>query len=439
MRKAPLIVIAVAAIAVGGAAGSKWLPGAETDPSVGLLDEALTIVHKEYVDEVPWAKLVRDGIAGMVEALDADGALLGPPQSGALWATVHPDDGDVGIVLGRRTGGLIVIAARDGTPARQAGLQSGDLVLSIGGVSTQRMLPIEAATRLRGRPGTDVTLRVARTGWAEPKPFSLPRAAPSLDTVSDRALGEGIFYVRIPELRDATAAELAQLLRRPPADRAAGLVLDLRNTPHGHVSAAVTVAGMFLDPEYVVTRVESRVPDQSRELLTRAAPGRYGQPMAVLVNHGTESAAEVLAGALQDWGRAVIVGSPTYGDASAQSMIPLPDGQTLALTTARYLTPKGRVISGKGIAPDVAVGTPATADLRPGATEEKPGSRDPEVEMAFDLVKAARILDQPSRGEVSEQAPPRFHGHLIKEGCVRQQDASRLRAAALRRTVLEFY
>src|SRR6188768_2213565 len=110
MRKAPLIVIAFAAIAVGGAAGSKWLPGADTDPPVGLLDEALTIVHDQYVDEVPWAKLVRDGIAGMVEALDADGALLGPPQSRALWATAHPDDADVGIVLGRRTGGLTVIA-----------------------------------------------------------------------------------------------------------------------------------------------------------------------------------------------------------------------------------------------------------------------------------------------------------------------------------------
>jgi hypothetical protein len=102
-------------------------------------------------------------------------------------------------------------------------------------------------------------------------------------------------------------------------------------------------------------------------------------------------------------------------------MIPLPDGQTLDLTTARYLTPKGRVISGKGIVPDVAVGTPPTADLRPVATEAKPGSRDPEVEMAFDLVKAARILDHRSCGEVSEQTPPRFHGHLIKEGCVRQR------------------
>jgi carboxyl-terminal processing protease len=212
----------------------------------------------------------------------------------------------------------------------------------------------------------------------EPKPLSLTRAEPPADSVSDRALGEGILYVRIPELRDATAAELAQLLGRPPADRAGGLVLDLRNTPHGHVSAAVTVAGMFLDPGYVVTRVESRVPDQPRELLTPAAPGRYGQPMAVLVNHGTESAAEVLAGALQDWGRAVIVGSPTYGDASAQSMIPLPDGQTLDLTTARYLTPKGRVISGKGIVPDVAVGTPPTPDLRPVATEAKrPGAGTP--------------------------------------------------------------
>jgi carboxyl-terminal processing protease len=284
MRKASLIVSAFAAIAVSGAAGNTWLPVADTDRPLGLLDEALTIVHNEYVDEVPWAKLVRDGIAGMVEALDADGALLGPPQTRAVWTTAHPDNGDVGIVLGRRTGGLAVIAARDGTPARQAGLQSGDFVLSIDGVSTQRMLPIEAAARLRGRPGTDVTVSVARTGWAEPKPLSLTRAAPRADSVSDRALGEGILYVRIPELRDATASELTQLLGMPRADRAAGLVLDLRNTPHGHVSAAVTVAGMFLDPGYVVTRVEPRARStaraahsgRSREIWS--ADGRAGEP-----------------------------------------------------------------------------------------------------------------------------------------------------------------
>jgi C-terminal processing protease CtpA/Prc len=155
MRKAPLIVIAFAAI-VSGAAGSKWLTGADTDRPLGLLDEALTIVHDEYVDEVPWAKLVRDGSAGMVEALDADGALLEPPQSRALWATAHPDDGDVGIVLGRRMGGLTVIAARDGTPARQAGLQSGDLVLSIDGVSTP-------SACCRSRPRLACAVDLART------------------------------------------------------------------------------------------------------------------------------------------------------------------------------------------------------------------------------------------------------------------------------------
>ena len=395
MRKAPLIVSAFVAIAVSGAAGSKWLLGADADRPLALLDEALTIVHNKYVDDVPWAKLVRDGTAGMVGGLDADSVLLGPPQSRGLWATAHPDDGDVGIVLGRRTGGLTVIAARDGTPGRQAGLQSGELVLSIDGVSTQRMLPIEAAARLRGRPrhGRRGPRRSDGLGGAQ---APLPDAGGATGGRCERSgPRRGILYVRIPALRDATAAELAQLLGRPPADRAAGLVLDLRNTPHGHVSAAVAVAGMFLDPGYVVTRVESRVPEQPRELLTPAAPRVYGQPMAVLVNHGTESAAEILAGALQDWGPSNHRRIPTYGDASAQSMIPLPDGQTLDLTTARYLTPKGRVIAARASSPTWRWGRPRRPISDRSRRKQNPGARDPEVEMAFDLVKAARVPRPP--------------------------------------------
>jgi carboxyl-terminal processing protease len=363
----------------------------------------MSIVRDRYVDALPLTKLVKGGIRGMVQSLDADSALLGPqqyPELGAMTAT----DGDVGVVLGRRNGGLAVIAARDGTPARTAGLRSGDYILNIDGVTTESMPPMDAAAHLRGRPGTKVALNVARTGWAEPKSLTLTRAKPPADRVSDQALGEGILYVRIPEFGDGTARELRQLLDVAPAERVAGLVLDLRNTPGGQVPAAAAVAGMFLDPGNVVARVQSRVPGLPRELLVSAAAGRHDQPMAVLVNHGTESAAEVLAGALQDWGRAAIVGSATFGDASAQSMIPLPGGQALSLTTVRYLTPKGRAISRKGIVPDVVATTPAPADLEPAATTANLGRADPEVELAFDLVKAARLLEHaPPPATASEQ------------------------------------
>jgi carboxyl-terminal processing protease len=211
--------------------------------------------------------------------------------------------------------------------------------------------------------------------------------------VTHRALGDGILYLRVPALGEDTARQIGQLLDVPPTERATGLILDLRNTPGGQVPAAAVVAGMFLDPGCLVARVESRSPGAPHELLAPAGAGRHDPPLAVLVNHGTESAAEVLAGALQDWGRAVVVGSATFGDASTQSLIPVSGGWGLFLTTARYLTPKGRAISGQGIVPDVPAAAPPPADLKPTAARARPESMDPALELAFDVVKAARILE----------------------------------------------
>lgn len=392
MRKAPLIAVLFVAIVAGGVARGEPPRPADTYQPLALYSQVVSIIHDHYVDALPWTKLVEDGTRGMVQGLDADSALLDPQQSRELPATTAPADGDVGIVLGRRNGGLAVTAIRDGTPARAAGLRSGDALLQIEGVSTQGMLPLDAADRLRGRPGTAVALSVARAGWAEPKPLTLTRATPPSDRVSARVLGDGILYVRVPALATATARELGRLLDGPTAQRATGLVLDLRDTPGGQVPAAVAVAGMFLDPGCVVARVESRSPGQPHQLRAPSAAERHDQPMAVVVNHGTESAGEVLAGALQDWGRAAIVGSATFGDASAQSVIPLPGGWALSLTTARYLTPKGRAISAKGIVPDVPIAAPPPGDLTPVAASATPESMDPAEELAFDVVKAAQIL-----------------------------------------------
>jgi len=410
MRKASLVAVLFVGIVAGGVADGEPPRPAATYKPLALYSQALALVHDHYVDALPWTKLVEDGTRGMVQALDADSALLDPQQSRELPAVTDPAGGDVGIVLGRRNGGLAVIAVRDGRPARAAGLRSGDALLKIEGASTQGMLPLDGAERLRGRPGTTIALSVARTGWAEPKPLTLTRAKPPSDRVSERNLGDGILYVRLPVLATATARELGQLLDDGPAS---GLVLDLRDTPGGQVPAAVAVAGLFLDPGCVVARVESRSPDQPHRLRTPAAAGRHDQPMAVLVNHGTESAGEILAGALQDWGRAAIVGSATFGDASAQSVIPLPDGWALSLTTARYLTPKGRAISGKGIVPDVPAAAPPPGAPEPVAASGRPKSKDPAEELAFEVVKAARILEHvppPSTGAERAGAAVRWCG-----------------------------
>ena len=377
--RGPLALLALVALAGVGVAGSGRPAATDSYKAIALYAEAMSIIHDKYVDELPWTKLVQDGIRGAVQGLDPDSTVVA--ASGA-----HPAGaGDVGLALTRRNGGLSVVVARDGMPAEAAGIRTGDRILTLDGEPVRDTAPDAAAGRLRGQPGSTVALTVIRSGWAEPRPFTLTRVKPPRPDMSERGLGNGILYVRLPRLDDATAGALAHVLQATPAEQAAGLVLDLRDTLGGRIEAVPAIASLFLDPGCVVARVESRAAGGPAPLTTTAAAIRWTRPLAILVSRGTASAAEVLAGAMQDSRRAVIVGGPTFGDATTQAAIPLADGSTLALTTARYLTPARHPITGHGIAPDVVA--PA-----PGA------GADSELELAFEVVKAASILEHGSAG-----------------------------------------
>jgi carboxyl-terminal processing protease len=368
--RSPFVVILLVALVGLGAGGRAGPEKTETYQAIGLYAEAMSLIHERYVDELPWSKLAHDGISGAIRGLDSDSALLDPAQYRRLTGAPPAGEGDIGVDLTRRGGGLTVVAVRDGMPAQRGGLRSGDRILKIADADTLNMPPADAADRLRGRPGSQVTLSLLRQGWAEPQPVSLIRAVPAASVVTDRGLGDGVLSLRVPVVDDAAATRLRQLLASTSPPRAAGVVLDLRNTAGGSVKAATAIAGLFLAPGCVVARVESRIPGQAGDLLSA-------------------SAGEVLAAALQDSGRAVVVGSATFGDATAQSVIPLPGNFALSLTTARYLTPEHHVITGRGIAPDVAVATPRPTTLQTAATEA--GAKDPQMEMAFEVVKAAHI------------------------------------------------
>ena len=387
--RGPFALLPLVALAGMALAGSSRPDAAESYQAIGLYAEAMSIIHDRYVDELPWTKLVEDSIRGAVQGLDADSTVVAATATRPATTAA----GDVGLALTRRNGGLSVVAARDGMPAHAAGLQTGDRILTLDGEPVRDMAPDAAGERLRGQPGSTVTLTVIRSGWAEPKPFTLTRAtSPRLD-MSERALGNGILYVRLPRLDDATAGALAHVLQATPAEQATGLVLDLRDTLGGRIEAVPAIASLFLDPGCLVARVESRPAGGPRTLTTTAGAIRWTRPLAILVSRGTASAAEVLAGAMQDSRRAVIVGAPTFGDATTQAAIPLADGSTLALTTARYLTPERHPITGHGIAPDVV------------ASAAGPGA-DSELELAFEVVKAASILERDSAGG-TEPAPIR--------------------------------
>ncbi len=373
-----LTLVALAGIAVAGTGR----PGAtDSYQAIALYAEAMSIIHDRYVDELPWSKLVQDGIRGAVQGLDPDSTVVAAPPT----RPATTGAGDVGLALTRRNGGLSVVVARDGMPAQAAGIRTGDRILTLEGEPVRDMAPDAAAAHLRGQPGSPITLTVIRSGWAEPRPFTLTRVKTPRVDMSERALGNGILYVRLPRLDDATAGALAHVLQTTPAEQATGLVLDLRDTLGGRIEAVPAIASLFLDPGCLVARVESRAAGGPTALTTTAAAIRWTRPLAILVSPGTASAAEVLAGAMQDSRRAVIVGDPTFGDATSRSAIPLADGSTLELTTARYLTPERHPITGHGIAPDVV------------ATAASPGA-DSELELAFEVVKAASILEHDSAG-----------------------------------------
>ena len=383
---ATLLLVALAGIGVGVSAQ----PGkADSYQAVALYAEAMSLIHDRYVDELSWTKMVRDGIRGAIHGLDGDSTVRAPSPPADRARSVPGGAGDVGLALTRRDGGVIVIAVRDRMPAQVAGIRSGDRILTLDGEAIGTIGPDAATERLRGQPGSQVKLTVIRSGWAEPRPFTLTRVDPPATAPSDRPLGDGILYVRLPRVDAAATGDLAHLLAPASADRATGLVLDLRDTVGGRVDAVPALASLFLDPGCVIARVESRTSGSPPAFTTTTGAIRWKRPLAILVNRGTASAAEVLAGAMQDTRRAVIVGSSTFGDASTQSAIPLSDGSTLLLTTARYLTPERHPITGHGIAPDVVAPSPS-----PGAA---PGT-DPELELAFEVVKTAGILERGARG-----------------------------------------
>jgi carboxyl-terminal processing protease len=387
------VALAVVGLVAGGAVAVARAARSDTYKALDLYTEAMTIIHNQYVDELPWSKIVQDGIRGAIEGLDADSTVVDNRKSAGA--------GEVGILLTHKNGGLDIVATQDDSPARGAGLASGDRIVSIDKIETRSMSVGDALERLQGAPGSQVAVSVFRAGWAEPKSFTLTRAKPSAGALHARPVGAGVLYVRVPEIGGHTAADLQRVVGAA-AQPVTGLVLDLRNTVGGDVRAVPAVAALFLDPGCVVARVQSRIAGQSSELTTTAAPAHWTQPVTILVSRGTTSAAEVLAAALQEAKRAVIVGTPTFGDASTQSTTPLADGERVSLTTARYSTPGGKPITGHGITPDMAASDPA-----PDATGATTAASDPALQLATDVTKAAAIL-QPGMPEQASPSPTRI-------------------------------
>lgn len=314
-------------------------------------------IKNDYVEEVSDRKLIEHAIRGMVEGLDPHSSYLNKEEYNELQVGTSGEFGGLGIEVGMEDGFVKVISPIDDTPAQRAGLETGDLIIRLDDKPVKGMSLDDAVKQMRGKPGTAINLTVLRKGKDKPLDFSIERAVIKVKSVKSRMLEPGYAYIRLTTFQAATAEEMVkaiQQLLKESNNKLKGMVLDLRNNPGGVLNSAVAVSDAFLEDGLIVY-TKGRLPDSQLNFSAGPDDVLLGAPMVVLVNDGSASASEIVAGALQDRKRAVIMGGQTFGKGSVQTVIPVGEHGALKLTTARYYTPSGRSIQAQGIAPDINI------------------------------------------------------------------------------------
>lgn len=372
---------------------------------VRMFTEALDRIRMAYVEEIDDKTLLENAIRGMLAGLDPHSAYMAGQEYDALQETTSGQFGGLGIEVGRENGYIKVISPIDDTPADRAGIEAGDLIIQIDNKPLRELTPEEAANMMRGEPGTEVTVTIAREGM-EPFELSVVREVIAITSVRSRILEPGYAYVRIAQFRLNTGEELEDELRELYAEHGElkGVVLDLRNNPGGVLQASVRVVDAFIEDGSIVS-TKGRLGGNDMTFSASLATIAPDVPLAVLVNNGSASASEIVAGALQDHGRAVVMGTQSFGKGSVQTVLPLDDTRAIKLTTSIYYTPSGRSIQAQGITPDIIVDDAFVtrrsrsisqyneADL-PGRLANGNGEEtvDSDEEMAEALISAEQVL-----------------------------------------------
>ncbi len=364
-----------------------------------LLAEVMRRVREHYVDRVEDRALLRNALRGLVGGLDEHSAFLDRDEFAELQVSTSGSYAGIGVEVAAIDAAVAVARCLPGSPAERAGIQSGDIITAIDGAALDAADLDGAVARLRGPVGSQVRLSILPARGGSDREAVLERAEVELPSVAAELLAPGYGYVRISSFTDTTGAEVARVLERLQAGSALrGLVIDLRNNPGGVLEAAVAVADEFLDRGTIVT-ADGRTADARFSMEAGPGDASRGAAIAVLVNGGTASAAEILAAALHDHGRAVLIGRRTYGKGSVQSILPLTDGEAVKLTTSRYRTPRGASINGIGIEPDTSLGgeeaEPAELDAEGAAPTL--ASRDHEIGVALQALRARDRLARRGR------------------------------------------
>lgn len=428
MKRRVIYSVAITALALNLFFGAQFYSqSAESDPKndiyrqLRLFSLVLERVRQDYVDggDLSYQDLIYGALRGMLSTLDPHSEFLEPKRYEGLKEDTEGQFGGVGIQVGLRGGFLTVIAPIDDTPASRAGILSGDQIVKINGRNAEGMNQNEAVRQLRGEPGSEVTITVQRPSTGAERDITLKREKIRVDTVRDlNGRGEyplgsdKIGYVRLSQFGESTQKELSGALKTLETKGAQGLVLDLRDNPGGLLDQAAMVCEKFVPARTPIVSTEGRDPGERREYRATSRDKHLELPLVVLVNGGSASASEIVAGCLQDLKRAVIVGEQTFGKGSVQSVIPLMDGSALRLTTAKYYTPSHKVIHEKGITPDIVV--PMSAEetqaafngrqsgyietLEPEQREAVLNAKDPQLDRAVDLLKGITLFTKRQNG-----------------------------------------
>jgi carboxyl-terminal processing protease len=382
---------------------------------ISIFAKALELIRQDYVDDnkTSYHDLINAAMKGMLSSLDPHSQFMNPDDFRDMQDDTRSRFNGLGIEVSMKNGLPTVIAAMEDTPAAKAGVLSGDQILRINGISTERMDLQDAINVLRGPAGAKITFTLLRPSTKEIKEYTLQRAEIKIQSVKGARLLDPEFtgpfkigYIRLVQFNEPTADELAKALDELQKQGMQALILDLRNNPGGLLNSAVDVCAQFLPPNTKVVSTQGRVASQQHDYSTSGAKKERGNfPMVVLINEGSASGAEIVAGALKDLHRAVLVGETTFGKGSVQNVMQLPDGSAVRFTTAKYYTPSKQVIQGNGVTPNIRVAVTAdqerslsalrnTGNMKPEDEKTIIKARDPQMLRAIDALKGVMIYAQ---------------------------------------------
>jgi carboxyl-terminal processing protease len=399
--------------------GQEAQPGKNDDDNgyvqISIFAKALELIRQDYVDEnkTSYHDLINAAMKGMLSSLDPHSQFMDPEDFRDMQDDTRSRFNGLGIEVSMKNGLPTVITAMEDTPAAKAGVLSGDQILRINGISTERMDLQDAINVLRGPAGAKITLTLLRPSTKEIKEYTLQRAEIKVQSVKGAKLLDPeltgpfkIGYIRLVQFNEPTADELSRALDELEKQGFQALILDLRNNPGGLLNSAVDVCAQFLPPNTKVVSTQGRVASQQHDYSTSGVKKeRPNFPMVVLINEGSASGAEIVAGALKDLHRAVLVGETTFGKGSVQNVMQLPDGSAVRFTTAKYYTPSKQVIQGNGVTPNIPVALTAeqerslfalrsSGELKPEDQKNLIKSKDPQMLRAIDALKGVMIYAQ---------------------------------------------